>query len=603
LTKTFKISSSESNNFEALLQVILINIRHIEVLKQKDELGEAVIEKFMKDNIRQEFIESTKFEDVEELIGIFEEINSKFIYIEKAQILNWLYGEQNICVPAVYWVIRSLEKVAYMISLSLNLLEAEDISKNRKIFIIMTHRLSRLFDLLYAAALSDENDIFYVRDPLSEDLGNLLEWLDFSMPEDIQQHKENTLKGIEDFHKSISIAQRGFKNKTLLGQLASSAAWAMYYKVKKEKIWDHGSFLMSVLDKEAVVRILKLIQSNYVEKKIGFDKSLPKIALHQLILVPFNQEDILTLENLDCTNPPKMVTTDLDLPFEKHVEKYDKTTHVQIRILSDFDWERVDWENYRLIDPNSDCVHLEAIIIHVHGGGFIAGSSASSQINTRQWSSKTKCPVFSVDYRLSPDYKFPDAVNDCWQFYWWMIKYAKKYLKITFEKVVLIGDSAGGNLILAVTTLAIQKKCKIPDGLNLIYPAIALSRTTFAPSALLWLDDVYLSATFLSIWSEFYTTDEFAMKKHMILSPSTISDEIISRYPVWRFTLAGHDPLRDDAMKFMLRLKKQKVDVRGVEFKALMHAFLSHNQKPFSLPEAQKAWDQILEYLEEIIAI
>lgn len=110
----------------------------------------------------------------------------------------------------------------------------------------------------------------------------------------------------------------------------------------------------------------------------------------------------------------------------------------------------------------------------------------------------------------------------------------------------MIGDSAGSNLIIAITTLAIQKGVRIPDGLNLIYPAIALSKTAFSPSALLCLDDVFLSSTFLSICSGFYTTDEVSMKKPKILSPSVIPDDILAMFPPCRFTIAGHDPLRDD---------------------------------------------------------
>ena len=75
---------------------------------------------------------------------------------------------------------------------------------------------------------------------------------------------------------------------------------------------------------------------------------------------------------------------------------------------------------------------------------------------------------------------------------------------------------------------------------------------------------------------------------------------MLQRFPPCRFTLAGHDPLRDDAIRFMLRLYKQGVDVKGVEYKALMHAFLSHGGKPFELEEAKRALKQILEYLNEL---
>jgi len=47
----------------------------------------------------------------------------------------------------------------------------------------------------------------------------------------------------------------------------------------------------------------------------------------------------------------------------------------------------------------------------------------------------------------------------------WIIQYSEKYLNLTFDKVILTGDSAGGTLVMSVTTLSILKKCRKPDGL------------------------------------------------------------------------------------------------------------------------------------------
>lgn len=354
-----KLIVTKVKNFEAILQVFIINLRHQECMKIEDQIGLLATRKFMRDNTKQELIESTKFKDEKELMDIITNISKEFVYISKDQIVRWMDGDDIICTSAVYPVIRTLEKVGYMISVSLELLEKEDISKNRKLFIVMSHRLSRQFDFIYSAALNNPNDIFYNRDPENEDLLALLKVVDFSMPEEIQKHKENTLKGIEDFHYAIAIAQRGFKHKNIVSQIFISARWAIYYKFKKEKIWDHANFLMTVLDKDAVVRVLKLIQSNYVEKKIGYDKSLPKVELHELITIPFSKADIITLENMDSTDLPKMMCENLDLPFERAKEDFDKTERVQVRLLCNNDWNRVDWKTSELLDPDSECVHLD----------------------------------------------------------------------------------------------------------------------------------------------------------------------------------------------------------------------------------------------------
>jgi len=57
---------------------------------------------------------------------------------------------------------------------------------------------------------------------------------------------------------------------------------------------------------------------------------------------------------------------------------------------------------------------FDAIVLHVHGGGFVAMSSGSHQSYTRVWANDLGIPVFSVDYRLAPQYPFPAALNDVW---------------------------------------------------------------------------------------------------------------------------------------------------------------------------------------------
>ena len=64
----------------------------------------------------------------------------------------------------------------------------------------------------------------------------------------------------------------------------------------------------------------------------------------------------------------------------------------------------------------------ESIIIHIHGGGFISMSSRSHQTYTRTWAKIMKIPIFSIDYRLAPQFTYPAAVDDCCQAYNWILK-------------------------------------------------------------------------------------------------------------------------------------------------------------------------------------
>jgi hormone-sensitive lipase len=57
----------------------------------------------------------------------------------------------------------------------------------------------------------------------------------------------------------------------------------------------------------------------------------------------------------------------------------------------------------------------------MHGGGWVAMSSYSHQIYTRDWANSIKNSIiFSVDYGKTPDHPYPDALNECWQAYIWV---------------------------------------------------------------------------------------------------------------------------------------------------------------------------------------
>jgi len=119
------------------------------------------------------------------------------------------------------------------------------------------------------------------------------------------------------------------------------------------------------------------------------------------------------------------------------------------------------------INPNP-----EGIIIHIHGGGFVSGSSSTHRNYLYRWAKKLNRVIFSIDYRLAPDYPYPAALDDVWQAYNWIINYAEPLLGIKTDSVVLAGDSAGGNLVMALTLRAIKMGIKVPNGCFLVYPAL-----------------------------------------------------------------------------------------------------------------------------------
>ena len=117
-----------------------------------------------------------------------------------------------------------------------------------------------------------------------------------------------------------------------------------------------------------------------------------------------------------------------------------------------------------------------AIIIHVHGGGFVSMSSSSHESYLRKWCNKLEVPVFSIDYRLAPEHPYPQPLDDVWQAYNWVVDNGADEFGIDINKIILVGDSAGGNLILSLTYLLIVNNKRLPDVMFLAYPGNNLNK-------------------------------------------------------------------------------------------------------------------------------
>ncbi|XP_027028427.1 hormone-sensitive lipase isoform X2 [Tachysurus fulvidraco] len=136
------------------------------------------------------------------------------------------------------------------------------------------------------------------------------------------------------------------------------------------------------------------------------------------------------------------------------------------------------------------------LVVHYHGGGFVAQTSKSHEPYLKCWSQELNAPILSVDYSLAPEAPFPRALEECFFAYCWAIK-NHNILGWTGERVCLAGDSAGGNLCITVSMMAVAHRVRLPDGIMTAYPAFMLT-TCASPSRLLTLMDPLLPLSVLS---------------------------------------------------------------------------------------------------------
>lgn len=122
-------------------------------------------------------------------------------------------------------------------------------------------------------------------------------------------------------------------------------------------------------------------------------------------------------------------------------------------------------------------------MIYIHGGGLVSGHPEVDDPKCQKLASQLGLKVFSVDYRLAPEVKYPGAIEDCYAVLKWVHENADK-LGIDREKVVVAGESAGGGLSAALSLMARDKKeYKLAYQL-LIYPMLDdRTATTADPAA------------------------------------------------------------------------------------------------------------------------
>lgn len=133
--------------------------------------------------------------------------------------------------------------------------------------------------------------------------------------------------------------------------------------------------------------------------------------------------------------------------------------------------------------PLSDIRNHNKVVIDIPGGGFIAMNPRHNDDKLMAWAGKTGLPVLSLDYKKAPEYPYPYALNECFDAYRTIISTRGRCLGLSGNspvRVILTGDSAGGNLVTGLTLLTIQARhngadLQIPDGLILIYPGLDMN--------------------------------------------------------------------------------------------------------------------------------
>mgnify|MGYP000008095556 CR=1 FL=1 len=203
-------------------------------------------------------------------------------------------------------------------------------------------------------------------------------------------------------------------------------------------------------------------------------------------------------------------------------------------------------------------VTTPTLLLYLHGGGFVVGSLESHHAICAELADFAGAELIAVDYRLAPEHRWPAQTDDCFA--------VLEALAAGGSRMVLIGDSAGGNLAAGLALRARDKGIAGIAGQVLIYPALGGDLTT--GSYIEMADAPGL------------TTGDVAYYREVLQAPpgdpiaGALSARDVRGLPPAYITGAAFDPLRDDARHYAARLAQAGIEVWFREEPQMVHAWL-----------------------------
>lgn len=224
----------------------------------------------------------------------------------------------------------------------------------------------------------------------------------------------------------------------------------------------------------------------------------------------------------------------------------------------------------RLYQPDAGA-QTRALILYIHGGGWVTGSVDGSDKPCRMIAAETGATVASVEYRRAPETPFPGALEDCYAALQWLVGQAGS-LGFDPQRVVILGDSAGANLAAAVALLTRDRGGAALARQILLYPCLL-------PALDNPFDSYRDNATGYSLtagsmewfWDQYLGSDSDG--RNPLAAPLAATE--LSRLPPATIVTAEFDPLRDEGNEYARRLSVAGIEVEHVQFAGTIHGFLS----------------------------
>ncbi|EXJ56087.1 hypothetical protein A1O7_09018 [Cladophialophora yegresii CBS 114405] len=278
------------------------------------------------------------------------------------------------------------------------------------------------------------------------------------------------------------------------------------------------------------------------------------------------------------------------VPFPENAPQPGQDYQVLEQLVPVRDGTNVGLKVYR----PSKCQSKTTLVLKAHGGGWVVGSHETEEVENRFLAAKGNAVVVSVDYRMAPEYKYPYAIDDCFDILQWCKSNAEA-LSIDPQRIIVAGGSAGGNIAILAQKARDEKVSGIVGQILNIpvtcHPKLFPSDRYPVGSYQQNKDASVIDAPkMLWFWDQYLPNAE----PEVYASPLLAKD--FSGLPPALIQVAGMDPLRDEGLAYAEALKAAGVPVTLHTFKGLPHGFYFFPQ----LKQSLEYWMNCVDFVQKL---
>jgi len=221
--------------------------------------------------------------------------------------------------------------------------------------------------------------------------------------------------------------------------------------------------------------------------------------------------------------------------------------------------------------------------VYFHAGGWVLGDLDLSDNTCRRLAGRAGCRVISVEYRKAPEHPYPAPLDDCWAALIWA---AEEFA----GPLVVMGESAGGNLAAACAIKARDEAFPALAGQMLVYPVTDHDFETGSYREVGGKNWLLSTADMEFYWDQYCPAgvdrDQPSVSPMRIANAEGLAPALV--------IVAGLDPLRDEGLAYAAKIACDGVQVSTRCDPGMAHGYLS---AAGAIPEAKEALDDAVHWM------